>query len=119
MEDLRVGCLELLSLFGRSSPFGSWEVGKGKYCGRLLEQKDDYSNEIRMTPSVKKLNMLAISKERRQNPEALCTSEKLSELCSAVGLLDWKATEGRPDLSDAKSSHGCHADSNSVPPSSC
>ena len=58
-------------------PFGSWQLRKGKYCGRQLEQMGDGSITISLELSVEKMKPIILSAKRREQIEENCTPEEI------------------------------------------
>ena len=73
-------------------------TGKFRYCGKNVEQHDDFSVTIDQVESIDQLETIDLTKEKRKDPEIALDAAEISELRSGNGALGWVARQTRPDV---------------------
>ena len=73
-------------------------TGKFRYCGKNVEQLDDYSVAIDQVESIDQLEAIDLTKEKRKQHDDLLDAAEISELRSGNGALGWVARQTRPDV---------------------
>jgi len=73
-------------------------TNKFRYCGKNVEQHDDYSVSIDQVESIDSLETIDLPKDKRKNTETLLDAAEISELRSGNGALGWIARQSRPDV---------------------
>lgn len=76
---------------------GKVEEGKFRYCGKDIEQDDDYNIYVTCKDSTMKIRKAEIGKDRL--PGDPLNAEEKTEMKSIAGSLAWIARQCRPDLS--------------------
>ena len=71
---------------------------KFRYCGKNVEQLNDYSAAIDQVESIDQLEMMELTKEKRKQREDLLDAAEIAELRSGNGALGWIARQTRPDV---------------------
>ena len=74
------------------------QTNKFRYCGKNVEQHDDFSVSLDQVESIDSLETIDITKEKRKNPDTLLDASEVSELRSGNGALGWIARQSRPDI---------------------
>ena len=73
------------------------------YCGKHVKQSDDGTIELGQPDTAEQVKKIAVTTQRRRDPEAKCTAEEISALRGRYGSLSWLQRQTRPDLSYASS----------------
>ena len=73
------------------------------YCGKQVRQSDDGTIELGQPDTAEQVKKIALTTQRRRDPDAKCTAEEISALRGRYGSLSWLQRQTRPDLSYASS----------------
>ena len=87
-------------------PFGTWqkvaeEEAGVTYCGKEIKYSSQPEPHISLSQHgfvEGRLDSIQISKERAKQSDERATSDELTDYRSAVGSLQWLATQSRPDI---------------------
>ena len=74
------------------------KTGSFTYCGKQVQQNDDYSILIDQTEAIKNLEYIVLDRSRRTKPNLPLNPEEISLLRSANGSLGWIVRQTRIDM---------------------
>ena len=80
-------------------PFGSKKLHQFTFTGVEMNQLPDYTIQMSQSKYVKAINPIHLSKDRKEQKEALVTEDERQALRAIVGSLQYAAVNTRPDLS--------------------
>ena len=84
----------------RRFPYRKWRVGGGEFCGILYTQNPHtFEVTYQQAEYARNLRPVALSRERRAQPEALATEGEIKALRAINGAANWLSSQTRPDLS--------------------
>jgi len=74
------------------------EQGKFRFCGKEIEQLNDFSIKVTCTDSTEQIVPIKYKTHKRMMTE-LATDSEIAQMRSVIGSLGWIARQCRPDLS--------------------
>ena len=83
--------------------FGKWEYDKGRFCGKDLSQKDDFSIFVTQEYYAEQKCQEKIHIPKGVSNEEPCTSQQTQSLREKVGALSWLSKETRVDIAGSVS----------------
>ena len=87
-----------LQLLGAELGFGSTSTGTITYCGKKIEQAEDFSVKVSMEEYHSNLQQVRINPLRKKNPEATLMPGEQRQLRALLGSLQWLVAQVRFDL---------------------